>query len=250
MDEYIHAEESAELGAPLLILLHGTGGDERDLLDLGRLLMPGARLIAPRGDVSENGMPRFFRRLGMGVYDIADFERATRKLTAFIATQKERHASASVAALGYSNGANILASVLFRAPQLVDRAVLLHPLIPFAPPAQPGLAGKRLLIGAGRRDPIATARSDGGAATIISGRRARMSRSRGTMGDTRCGRKRSRRPRRSSKHEAGHYGGSVRLHVVPSPEPATAEVSRRSAAPGEEITRKEAEATGLAGDKN
>ncbi len=146
----------AEPGAPLLILLHGTGGDERDLLDLGRLLMPGARLIAPRGDVSENGMPRFFRRLGMGVYDMADFERATRKLTAFIATQKERHASASVAALGYSNGANILASVLFSAPEMVDRAVLLHPLIPFAPPAQPGLAGKRLLIGAGRRDPIAT----------------------------------------------------------------------------------------------
>lgn len=156
MDEYVFAEEGAAVGAPLLVLLHGTGGDERDLLDLGRMVMPDAHLIAPRGDVLENGMPRFFRRLGMGIYDMPDLERATLKLGAFIAAQRDRLAPAGVGALGYSNGANVLASVLFSAPQLLDRAVLLHPLIPFKPPAQPGLAGKPVLIGAGRRDPIAT----------------------------------------------------------------------------------------------
>ena len=156
MDEYVFAEEGAAVGAPLLVLLHGTGGDERDLLDLGRVVMPDAHLIAPRGDVLENGMPRFFRRLGMGIYDMPDLERATLKLGAFIAAQGDRLAPAGVGALGYSNGANVLASVLFSAPQLLDRAVLLHPLIPFKPPAQPGLASKPVLIGAGRRDPIAT----------------------------------------------------------------------------------------------
>ncbi len=173
-DEYVYAEEGAAVGAPLLVLLHGTGGDERDLLDLGRQLMPGARLIAPRGDVLENGMPRYFKRLGMGVYDMADLERATAKLGAFIAAQRERLAPASVAALGYSNGANILASVLFTAPQLVDRAVLLHPLVPFAPQPQPGLRGKPVLIAAGRHDRIAPAERAEALYAYLRGRGAKV----------------------------------------------------------------------------
>lgn len=154
MDDYIYAEVAAPTGAPLLFLLHGTGGDENDLLELGRLIQPDAHLISPRGDVSENGAPRFFRRLGMGIYDMDDLARAIAKLGVFIRAQTERLKPSRVGALGYSNGANVLASLLFSAPRAIDRSVLMHPLIPFDPQPQPDLAGKRVLITAGRHDPI------------------------------------------------------------------------------------------------
>ena len=154
---YHFAELAAPKGAPLLVLLHGTGGDENDLMELGRQVLPGAHLLAPRGDVLEGGAPRFFKRLGMGVYDMADLARATQKLASFIGDKIEALRPSSVAALGYSNGANVLAATLMERPGLVGRAVLMHPLIPFAPPPQPGLAGTRVLITAGRSDPIAPA---------------------------------------------------------------------------------------------
>lgn len=155
-DTYHFVERpGADAASPLLFLLHGTGGDEHQFLDLGAELVPGARRIGVRGDVSEGGALRYFRRLGEGHYDMADLARATTKLSGFLGEQ--RGSAAGVAALGYSNGANILASVLFEAPQRVDTAVLMHPLIPFAPAPQPGLAGRRILITAGRRDPIAPA---------------------------------------------------------------------------------------------
>jgi phospholipase/carboxylesterase len=154
---YHFAEVAAAPGAPLLFLFHGTGGDENDLIALGRQLLPGAHLIAPRGDVSEGGALRYFKRTGEGVYDMADFARATAKMTGFIADQINRLNPSSVATLGYSNGANILASVLFDGRNRIDRAVLMHPLIPFEPAAQPALAGTQVLITAGRRDPIAPA---------------------------------------------------------------------------------------------
>lgn len=156
-DSYHFAEVAAAHGAPLLLLFHGTGGNETDLIDLGRQLMPEAHLIAPRGDVSEGGALRFFRRTGEGVYDMADFARATTKMAYFINQQIARFAPSSVNALGYSNGANILASVLFEAPGRIDKSVLMHPLIPFEPAPQPALAGRRVLITAGRRDPICPA---------------------------------------------------------------------------------------------
>lgn len=154
---YSFAEVAAPKGAPLLVLLHGTGGDENDLIDLGRQLAPHAHLVSPRGDVSEGGALRFFRRAAEGVYDMADLARATEKMAAFIEAKTAETGTSSVMALGYSNGANILASVLFARPELLARSVLMHPLIPFAPAAQPGLAGKQVLITAGRRDPIAPA---------------------------------------------------------------------------------------------
>lgn len=152
---YHFAEVAAPSGSPLLVLLHGTGGDEHDLIGLGRQLMPRAHLVSPRGDVLEGGAPRFFRRLGMGIYDMDDLQRATEKMAEFIRATVARVRPGSVAALGYSNGANILASVLFTTPELVDRAVLMHPLIPFVPPPQPLLRGGSVLLTAGRRDPIA-----------------------------------------------------------------------------------------------
>ena len=157
MDDYHFAEVAAPKGAPLLLLFHGTGGDENDLIDLGRQLLPGAHLVAPRGDVSEGGALRFFRRTAEGVYDMTDFARASAKMTAFIRARVVAPEPSSVSALGYSNGANMLAATLFSAPELVDRAVLMHPLIPFAPAPQPGLTDKNVLITAGRRDPIAPA---------------------------------------------------------------------------------------------
>jgi phospholipase/carboxylesterase len=174
MEAYHYAEVAAREGAPLLILLHGTGGDENNLIDLGRSLMPDAHLIAPRGDVSEGGQLRFFRRTGMGVYDMDDLARATSKMAAFIDDRSAALKPSSVTALGYSNGANILASVLFGSPDLVDRAVLMHPLIPFAPPAQPALADRQVLITAGRRDPICPPKATEALAQYFAGQGAAM----------------------------------------------------------------------------
>lgn len=154
MEAYRYAEVAAPAGAPLLVLLHGTGGDENSLVDIGRSLMPHAHLLAPSGDVIEGDSRRFFKRIGMGVYDMVDLARATDKLARFVRDKVETIAPSSTVALGYSNGANILASLLFAAPELIDRAVLMHPLIPFDPPTQPRLAGKPVLITSGRRDPI------------------------------------------------------------------------------------------------
>jgi phospholipase/carboxylesterase len=156
---YIHVEyPGASQGAPALFLFHGTGGDEHQFTELAAELLPEARRIGVRGDVSEGGALRYFRRLAEGRYDMADLARATSKMSGFVAGLTATDpAPSEVIGLGYSNGANILASVLFDSPQHFDRAVLMHPLIPFTPALQPGLKGKRVLITAGRHDPIAPA---------------------------------------------------------------------------------------------
>jgi phospholipase/carboxylesterase len=153
-DNYIHKVAGGDPGAPLLFVFHGTGADENQFLGLGRELLPGATIVAPRGDVFEHGAARYFRRTGEGVYDMADLARATGKMADFIRAHVEEKAPSQVMGLGYSNGANILASVLFAAPDLFDAAVLMHPLIPFEPQIAGTLAGTRVLMTAGRRDPI------------------------------------------------------------------------------------------------
>jgi phospholipase/carboxylesterase len=142
--------------APAFFLFHGTGGDEHQFTDLAAELKPGARRIGVRGDVAEGGAARYFKRLGEGRYDMADLARATRKLAAWVPSEAP---TGERIALGYSNGANIIAATLFEAPQTFDTAVIMHPLIPFTPPSQPGLTGKRIMLTAGRRDPIAPAHS-------------------------------------------------------------------------------------------
>ena len=156
-DSYIHRIEPGEAGAPLLFVFHGTGADENQFLGLGRDLLPGATVIAPRGDVSEHGAARYFRRTGEGVYDMDDLARATAKMAGFVRAHAEQAQPSSVIGLGYSNGANILASVLFAQPGLFDAAVLMHPLIPFEPKVEGALEGRRVLMTAGRRDPICPA---------------------------------------------------------------------------------------------
>lgn len=153
---YVHRLKAGEPGSPLLVVLHGTGGDENQFFRLGAELMPHATILSPRGDVSEHSAARFFRRTGEGVYDMVDLARATAKLAALVRSVASDHAASEVIGLGYSNGANILANVMFE-EGLFDRAVLMHPLIPFAPKDNPALAGRRVLITAGEHDPICPA---------------------------------------------------------------------------------------------
>ena len=151
-DSYIHKVAPGKPGAPLIFAFHGTGGAEGQLIPLGRDLAPDATIIAPRGDVDENGAARFFRRMGEGRYDMADLARATDKMAAFVEAHVGAEKPSRVIGIGYSNGANILASVIFARRDLFDDAVLLHPLIGWEPAAGP--VGTRVLITAGERDPI------------------------------------------------------------------------------------------------
>jgi phospholipase/carboxylesterase len=150
--DYRYAETKGD--GPLLFTFHGTGGDAQQFHGFGSQLRPGAHVISPEGDVLEHGARRFFLRTGEGVYDMADLALRTDAMAGFIAAQGTGEPAL---AFGYSNGANILASVAFQRPDLFDRVALLHPLIPFTPAPQPGLAGKAVLITAGRRDPICPA---------------------------------------------------------------------------------------------
>lgn len=139
-----------------LLLLHGTGGNEQDLLPLGRKLLPGAALLSPRGRVLENGMPRFFRRFGEGVFDIDDLKFQTHDLNDFIraASQQYGVAKNKVVAVGYSNGANIAASLLLLHPHALTGAILFRPMVPFTPDFAPDLGHTSVLLTGGMRDPI------------------------------------------------------------------------------------------------
>lgn len=154
IDAYPYAGLPGKPGGPLLFVFHGTGGDEHQLLDLARQTVPDAAVISPRGDVSEHGAARFFRRTGEGVYDMGDLARATTRMAGFVVAHIEKARPAQVFGLGYSNGANILASVVFAQPALFERVALMHPLIPFEPDVNGSLSGRQMLITAGRRDPI------------------------------------------------------------------------------------------------
>jgi predicted esterase len=141
-----------------LLLLHGTGGNERDLVPLGRELDRRAALLSPRGKVLENGMPRFFRRLAEGVFDLEDLKNRTNELADFVATAAQHYqfAADNVVAVGYSNGANIAASMLLLRPEILSAAILFRAMVPLVPDKQPKLSSMRVWIGAGTNDPIIT----------------------------------------------------------------------------------------------
>lgn len=143
-------------GAETLLLLHGTGGNENDLLDLGRSLAPDANLLSPRGKILENGMPRFFRRLAEGVFDEEDLVNRTHELADFISTAAGHYgfSNRKVTALGYSNGANIAASLMLLRPGLLDRAVLLRAMVPLVPEKTSDLTGVDVFLASGISDPI------------------------------------------------------------------------------------------------
>ena len=139
-----------------LLLLHGTGGDENDLIPLGRELDPNAALLSPRGKVLENGMPRFFRRLAEGVFDLEDLQKRTHELADFVTSAAEHYQidNKQIVAVGYSNGANIAASLLLLRPEILSAAILFRAMVPLVPEKKPNLAAKRVWISAGSFDPI------------------------------------------------------------------------------------------------
>jgi phospholipase/carboxylesterase len=174
---FIHRyEPSARAGAPTLLLLHGTGGNESDLLPLGRMMAPGAALLSPRGKVLEHGMPRFFRRLAEGVFDEEDVERRANELADFIAKAREQYGLPAPVAVGYSNGANIAAAVLLLRPEALAGAVLLRPMMPLRTAQTSDLSGKSVLLLSGVMDPIATEDSTARLAAALSAGGAQVQR--------------------------------------------------------------------------
>jgi predicted esterase len=139
-----------------LLLLHGTGGNEHDLIPVGREIDPNAALLSPRGKILENGMPRFFRRLAEGVFDVEDLKQRTNELVDFVtvAAQHYKLAADHVVAAGYSNGANIAASMLLLRPEILHAAILFRAMVPLVPENPPNLSSLRVWIGAGDQDPI------------------------------------------------------------------------------------------------
>jgi phospholipase/carboxylesterase len=137
-----------------LLMLHGTGGDENDLIQLGQMLAPDAALLSPRGTVNENGAARFFRRHSEGVFDVPDLHARTKDLASFVAAAAAKYGfdPAQVYAVGFSNGANIATSLLLSSPDSLAGAVLFRPMVPFVPERPVSLAGKRVFIGAGQTD--------------------------------------------------------------------------------------------------
>jgi phospholipase/carboxylesterase len=165
---FIHRFEPGDPPAtPPLLLLHGTGGNEDDLLPLGRMIAPRSALLSPRGKVRENGMPRFFRRVTMGVFDEDDVRARANDLADFVEQACRAYDIATPIALGYSNGANVAAAVLLLRPTVLSGAILLRATVPFAHPPRTTLAGIPVLILSGATDPLISA--DGGArlATVL-----------------------------------------------------------------------------------
>lgn len=170
VSNFIHRYEAgATSDAPTLLLLHGTGGDENSLVQIAKQLAPSAGILSPRGKVLENGMSRFFRRLAEGVFDHEDLVARTHELAAFIqaASQEYHFDTESLIAVGYSNGANVAASVMLLHPGLIQRAILFRAMLPFNPETVIDLHGTSALILAGRYDNLIPAASVEGLASVL-----------------------------------------------------------------------------------
>jgi len=163
-----HLEAGHDPTAPHLLLLHGTGGNEHDLVPLGRELAPGAALLSPRGKVLENGMPRFFRRFAEGKFDEDDVALRAGALADFIAAARETHRLNAPIAVGFSNGANIAAALLLLRPEALSGAILLRAMVPLSKPPEADLSGISVLMLSGRQDPIVPADNAARLAAILS----------------------------------------------------------------------------------
>ena len=153
---FVPPNSNAKEAMPTLLLLHGTGGNEDDLIPLAKELAPNASILSVRGKVLENGMPRFFRRLEEGVFDMEDLKKRTDELAEFIVKSSSAYKfdPGSVIAIGYSNGANIAASVLLRRPEVLAGAILFRAMVPFIPTVMPDLSKKSIILLEGLYDPI------------------------------------------------------------------------------------------------
>lgn len=156
---FVPAEDSAF--GETLIVLHGTGGNENDLVGIGQAIAPGAAILSPRGNVLENGAPRFFKRLAEGVFDPKEVRSRAEELARFIrsAIAKYDLDASRIYALGYSNGANIASTVIFIEPRLLQGAVLFRPMLVYEPEERGDLSGTSIFISAGRMDPIVPVKS-------------------------------------------------------------------------------------------
>jgi predicted esterase len=157
MDDFHHIYQPAvKPDLPVLLMLHGTGGDEHDLVPLAQTLMPGAAVLSPRGKVLEGPMPRFFRRLAEGVFDLEDLKFRTAELAEFAVAASDRYKFdlKRVIGVGFSNGANIAASLLLLRPGVLHKAVLFRAMVPIVPDPLPMLSGRSVLISSGDRDPL------------------------------------------------------------------------------------------------
>ena len=159
------------VAAPLL-LLHGTGGDETDLLPLGEAVAPRSTLLSPRGQVLENGMPRFFRRLAEGVFDEDDLRHRANALADFVKAARQRYDLGAPIALGFSNGANIAAALMLLRPNVLGGAILLRAMVPFAQAPQADLTDRPVLIVSGANDPIIPASNSAKLAALLTERGA------------------------------------------------------------------------------
>jgi phospholipase/carboxylesterase len=155
-------------GRPTLLLLHGTGGDENDLIQLGEHLLPGAALLSPRGKVLENGMPRFFRRLAEGVFDVADLKARTLELAEFIVAARKAYGLPAPVAVGFSNGANIAAALMLMRPGTLAGGLLMRAMLPFEPRPLPALPATPVLLLSGAADPIVPAASRDRLAAVLA----------------------------------------------------------------------------------
>jgi phospholipase/carboxylesterase len=165
---FIHRfENGADGDAPPLLLLHGTGGNEDDLLPLGRMIAPNAALLSPRGKVLENGMPRFFRRSAEGVFDEDDVRRRANELADFVDEARARYRLAPPMALGYSNGANTAAAVLLLRPQALAGGILLRATAPLSQTWPVDLTGIPVLIASGAHDPMMSPQSAARLAALL-----------------------------------------------------------------------------------
>lgn len=175
--QHVHVPPTDERITGTLLLLHGTGGDEHDLLPLAPLVAPGARAISPRGAVLEHGMPRFFRRLAEGVFDLDDLRVRTDELADFLAAAAHTYGfdASQVTAIGFSNGANIATALLLQRPEALAGAVLLRPMLAYEPATVPPLAGRRVLVASGQRDPIAPPEHGARLARLLRGAGADVS---------------------------------------------------------------------------
>ncbi|HLS09123.1 alpha/beta hydrolase [Lentibacillus sp.] len=161
---------------PTLLLLHGTGGTEQDLLPLAGEIDKDANVLSVRGNVSENGMPRFFKRLAEGVFDEEDLIARTEELNEFLDEAAEEHGfdRENVVAIGYSNGANIAGSLLFHYQDALKAAILHHPMVPRRGIELPDLSGKNVFIGAGTNDPICPAEESEDLKSLLENAGARV----------------------------------------------------------------------------
>jgi phospholipase/carboxylesterase len=167
---YIHRfEKGPDPGAPALLLLHGTGGNENDLIPLGRMIAPGAALLSPRGKVLENGMPRFFRRLADGIFDEDDVRRRAGEVADFVAEARAHYGIATPIAVGYSNGANTAAAMLLLRPDALAGAILLRATVPLSQTSPVDLTGKAALIASGVSDPMMTPERAAQLASLLHG---------------------------------------------------------------------------------